>query len=259
MRLEQAIFTSVRSERLDGYQLAARSSDMPDELAQELTAWGPAHDSLWLTEPGATSVNFHPLSHDRWCLSQTTLSGAEYSGRGGGRVYTQMVVLPREAIERFAGDPFLVLRALAASGRITIHEQVPRELPSIPLVGRAAGEPLEWMPELVAKAGVDAMTELTDAAVRNELAAVVTDLPVERLIQAVLHVLAPQQRLEVSFTTGLRPSTRRPFRLSAIPPDPALIRQSPRSHQGKVIEILTADPKKSSSKPTPKQRLRPQA
>src|SRR5262245_10047182 len=32
MRLEQAIFTSVRSERLDGYQLAARSAGVSDEL-----------------------------------------------------------------------------------------------------------------------------------------------------------------------------------------------------------------------------------
>jgi hypothetical protein len=256
MRLEQAIFTSVRSERLDGYQLAARSGDVTDELAQELTAWGPAHDSLWLTAPGTTSVNFHTLSQDRWCVSQTTLSGAEYSGRGGGRVYTQMIVLPRQAIERFAGDPFLVLRALTASGRVTVHEQVPRELPSIPLVGRASGEPFDWMPELAAKAGTKAMRELIEAALRNEPATVVTDLPVERLFQAVLHILQPAQRLDVSFTTGLRPATRRPFRLSMVPPDPSLIRQSPRSHQGKVIEVLTADPKKSSSKPIPKAKSR---
>ena len=101
------------------------------------------------------------------------------------------------------------------------------------------------------------MTELTDAALRNELATVITDLPVERLFQAVLHVLEPAQRLEVSFTTGLRPSTRRPFRLSTVPPDPALIRQSPRSHQGKVIEVLTGDLKKSTSREAPKLRIRP--
>ena len=59
MRLEQAIFTSVRSERLDGYQLAARSSGVTDELAKELTGWGPAHDSLWVSEPGCDE---HQLS-----------------------------------------------------------------------------------------------------------------------------------------------------------------------------------------------------
>ena len=101
MRLEQAIFTSVRSERLDGYQLAAKIGGVSEDLAKELTAWGPAHDSLWHGHPGATSVNFHGLSDDRFCVSQTTLSGAEYSGRGGGRVYTQMVVLPRGGMLKF--------------------------------------------------------------------------------------------------------------------------------------------------------------
>ena len=119
MRLEQAIFTSVRSERLDGYQLAARSGGVSDELAKELTAWGPAHDSLWDTR--------HPDAQQRqlpsacrtvdYCVSQTTLAGAEYSGRGGGRVYTQMFVLPaRRLLNALRGDPFLVLRALVGLG-----------------------------------------------------------------------------------------------------------------------------------------------
>jgi hypothetical protein len=205
---------------------------------------------------GTTSVNFHSLSQERWCVSQTTLSGAEYSGRGGGRVYTQMIVLPREAIERFAGDPFLVLRALTASGRVTVHEQVPRELPSIPLVGRATGEQLEWMPELVAKAGARAMTEMTEAALSNEPTTVITDLPVERLFQAVLHLLEPAQRLEVSFTTGLRPSSRRPFRLSIVPSDPALVRQSQVPHHVRAVEVLVGDPASPSPKKTTKVRAR---
>src|SRR6478752_2518834 len=61
MRIEQAIFTSIQSSRLDGYQLAAASPGITDELARELTVWGPAHDSLWDTRRDARSVNFHAL------------------------------------------------------------------------------------------------------------------------------------------------------------------------------------------------------
>src|SRR5690242_18556782 len=113
MRIEQAIFTSIQSSRLDGYQLAATSNGIASELAKELTIWGPAHDSLWDTRCDARSVNFHPLQDGSYCLSCTSLSGAEYSGRSGGRVYTQMFVLTREALAPFANDPFLVLRALS--------------------------------------------------------------------------------------------------------------------------------------------------
>lgn len=242
MRLEQAIFTSVRSERLDGYQLAARSPGLTDDLAKELTVWGPAHDSLWLSDVGATSINFHPLAGGLFCLSQTTLSGAEYSGRGGGRVYTQMVVAPRAELERFAANPFLVLRALAASGRLMVHDQVPRELPTIPLIGRAADQPPEWAAELIDKAGAETIAELTEAATSQNQVTVITDLSVERLFQVLLHQLAPSERLDVSFSTGLKPSSRRPFKLSIVPDDPALVRQSQRLHQGPVIEVLTCDP-----------------
>ncbi|MEX2174898.1 MAG: hypothetical protein WD872_11090 [Pirellulaceae bacterium] len=241
MRLEQAIFTSVRSERLDGYQLAARSSGIGDELAKELTAWGPAHDSLWVAAPGATSLNFHPLAGERYCISQTTLSGAEYSGRGGGRVYTQMIVVPREALVRFGADPFLVWRALTAAGRMIVYEQVARELPTIPLIGRASDEPPAWVPEAIAKAGVETIAELAEAVAGEMSVTVITDLSVERLFQSLLHQLEPETRLGVSFTTGLKPSSRRPFKLSIVPDDPSLVRQSQRLHHGKVIEVLACD------------------
>ncbi len=242
MRLEQAIFTSVRSERLDGYQLAARSSGVTEELAKELTGWGPAHDSMWVNEPGATSVNCHGLSDSRVCISLTTLSGAEYSGRGGGRVYTQMLVLPREGLAKFAGDPFLVLRALAASGRMFVYDQVPKDLPTIPLIGRASGQQPDFVADVVNKAGAETIAELTEAVTGSQAVNVITDLSVERLFQALLYHLEPSERLDLSFTTGLKPSSRRPFKLSIVPDDPSLVRQSQRMHQGRVIEVLTCDP-----------------
>jgi hypothetical protein len=102
VRLTQAIFTSTKGSRLDGYQLAGRSPGVSEAIAKELTTWGPAHDSLWDTRQDARSVNFHPLSTGDYCLSCTTVGGAEYSGRGGWRIYTQMFLLPAEALTRFA-------------------------------------------------------------------------------------------------------------------------------------------------------------
>ncbi|MCI0361707.1 MAG: hypothetical protein L0211_24750 [Planctomycetaceae bacterium] len=238
MRLEQAIFTSVRSERLDGYQLAARSPGVSEELAKELTTWGPAHDSLWLEQPGATSINFHSLGH-AFCVSQTTLAGAEYSGRGGGRVYTQMIIVPREGMARFGNDPFLVLRALAASGRMTIYDVVPRELANIPLVGRAADQPPDWVAEMIEKAGAETIAQLSEAVTEAEPVTAVTDLPVERLFQALFYQLEPAERLDVSFSTGLKHSGRRAFKLMFAPNDPTLVRQAQRTYPGKVVEVLT--------------------
>jgi len=238
MRLEQAIYTSVRSDRLDGYQLAAASAGVGAEWAQALSGWGPAHDSLWSAEPGASSVNFHSLRGERFCISRTTLSGAEYSGRGGGRVYTQMLVVPPESLERFAWDPFLILQAVEAAGRLVIYDLVPASLPAIPLPGRA-GPPADLLLAIIEQVGAETIGEIAAALKAKPPVAVITDLPVQRLFQAVLHQLLPTERREVSFTTGLRPSPRRPLRLSFLPADPALVRQSQRRDGGRVIEAFS--------------------
>jgi hypothetical protein len=156
-----------------------------------------------------------------------------------------MIVLPGEDLERFASNPFLVLRALVASGRIIVYDQVPRELASIPLIGRASESPPEWVAEILSKAGAEIIAELTEAAAGDAPVAVITDLPVERLFQSVIHQLEPRERLALSFTTGLKPSSRRPFKLSIVPDDPQLVRQSQRTQHGKVIEVLTGDSQSS--------------
>ena len=86
MFVEQAIFTSLKTRRQEGYQLAAVSPGIASEGAKELEVWGPAHDSLLDGMQGASSVNFHPLTSGDYCVSRTVAAGEEYSGRGGPRI-----------------------------------------------------------------------------------------------------------------------------------------------------------------------------
>jgi hypothetical protein len=236
MRIEQAIFTSVQSGRLNGYQLAATSSGITPEQAKELTVWGPAHDSLWDTRPTARSINFHPLADGQFCLSCTTLAGAEYSGRGGGRVYTQMFVLPGEALASFSNDPFLVLRALSTSGRLAVLDRVPQTLSGVPLVGRGS-QVTDLRQTIVEEIGENIFDQLSAAVVQHQRVAVVTSGDVERLFQALLHALPENRRLSISFTTGLKDSPRRPFQLFVVPSDPAIVRQTQRATAATMIDV----------------------
>jgi GTPase-associated protein 1 len=238
MRLEQAIFTSVKSSRLEGYQLAAASSGVSPAIAQELTVWGPAHDSLWDTRRDARSINFHPLTTGDYCLSCTTLAGEEYSGRGGGRVYTQMFVVARRVLERFAFDPFLIVRALSAAGRLVIHDTVPERLPTVPILGRSDKPEPTLVSQVLDEVGSKVFDEVVDAVANSPTAAVQTSGHVERLFEAVLHAFAPDDRLTISFTTGLKNSPRRPFKLCVLPNDPALVRQSQRLSGARVVDLL---------------------
>ena len=246
MRLEQAIFTSVRSTRLDGYQLAATSGGISDAVAKELTIWGPAHDSLWDTRHDARSVNFHPLATGDYCVSCTTLAGAEYSGRGGGRVYSQMFVVPRDALERFAWDPFLVLRALAAAGRLVVHDTVPQSLPTVPLLGRSEPPDESLTRQVIDEIGAKVLGDVVEAVATCRSVALLTSGHVERLFQAILHSFSSEDRQTISFTTNLKDSARRPFKLFVLPNDPSVVRQSTRLNGARVVDLVGEDIRGSS-------------
>ena len=251
MRLPQAIFTSVKSSRLDGYQLAATSSGVSDAVIQELTVWGPAHDSLWDTRRDARSINFHPLASGEYCLSCTTLAGAEYSGRGGGRVYTQMFLLPPDVLTRFAHDPFLILRALSAAGRLVVYEEVPEKLPAVPLLGRSDQPDPSLVSQVLDEIGEKVFHELVDAVATSSSVAVVTSGHVELLFQALLHAFSPAERSSISFTTGLKDSPRRPFKLFVLPNDSSIVRQSQRVSGATIIDLVGEDVRSSSRRPQP--------
>jgi hypothetical protein len=238
MRIEQAIFTSLQSSRLDGYQLAVTSSGIAREQEKELTVWGPAHDSLWDTRCDARSVNFHPLADGTFCLSCTTIAGAEYSGRGGGRVYTQMFVLTGDALAQFSNDPFLVLRALSAAGRLLVLDKIPSSLPSVPLLGRSTKADEALANCIVEEVGDKIFHDLAHALAGTSRIAVSTSGHVERLFQAALNTLPFDQRLSLSFTTGLKDSPRRPFKLFVLPSDPVIVRQAQRASAVKVIDLV---------------------
>lgn len=224
MRIEQAIFTSIRGDRLEGYQLAATSPGVDAELARRLTAWGPAHDSLLDPSAGASSVNFHPLDDDRFALSKTTRQGEEYSGRGGGRIVTQFFVLDKESLSRFANLPLAILRALVASGRTRFVEPIPARLMSFALVGRATGAGTD-----TSELDTRALDRLVEAIRKQTPTSVICSHPPEVWLPAVYARLGLDERLLLSFTTGLRPSACRPFLVSVIPDEPSLVRQSQRT------------------------------
>ena len=233
MRVEQALFTSVRGERLDGYQLAATSAGISADLARRITPWGPAHDSLLDQADGATSINFHTLTDEWFALSKTIRQGEEYSGRGGGRIVTQFFLLDHDTLGRFANHPLAVLRALVAGGRTRVPDPIPARLPSFALVGRAVGWNSSSQPGDFDAQSLDMLAELVR---HRSPAVVVCSEPADVWLKALYSRLDCQDRLLLSFTTGLRPTACRPFLVSAMPDDPALVRQSQRMG-GAVVHL----------------------
>jgi hypothetical protein len=240
MRIPQAIFTSLRGPKMAGYQLAAVSEGIDDDMARELNVWGPAHDSLIEETAEEPSVNFHPLGEDNFCLSLTRPAGAEYSGRRGPRVYTQMFILSREALAQFDNNPWLILRATLAAGRAGVYDELPARLRTLPLVGRA-GEADSAIQQYLDQVGEESLADLTKAVLKKPQVGLATLHSPRLVVSALFHLLSPQDRLKVSFTTGLRHSPRRPFRLFAFPREAVIHRQFDRL-QGVTVMELSASP-----------------
>lgn len=230
----QAIFTSVRGERFDGYQLASHSPGLtPDDL-RELARWGPAHDSLPTADPRATSINFHSLASGLHCVSKTSLSGSEYSARRGLRVYTQTLLLRPETLARFTNHAFRVLDAAMAAGRLRVLQEPPPELESFTLAGRASQVNPSHLARTVERHGPTAIAALAESIQRHGSVGVLTRDP-RALFAAAIDLVPVDQRATISFSTGLCLSPQRPFRLVALS-DPATQRRFARKADSLVFD-----------------------
>jgi hypothetical protein len=217
MLIEQAIYASCQTSRSAGYQLVAASPGIAEADARELTAWGPSHDSLWEAGAAAVSVNFHQLPSGAYCVSQTTPAGAEYSQRRGPNVYTQSLVVDAEGLSEFANNPFALLQASIALGHVCVHEKIPKRLEPFLVDPEAQPATKIALDQLVRHPGPAWLGLLLDGALNSASLGIVAGERGACLVSALVQCLPVVLRKEFSFTTGLRYSPRRPFRLICLP------------------------------------------
>ncbi len=229
MLIEQAIFTSRQTDRASGYHLVATSPGVSDDDAHMLSAWGPSHDSL--CDRGSASLNFFALPSGDYCVSRTQSVGGEYSHRGGEEIYTQCLIVAPAIMDRFAWNPFALIRAALGDGRLVALEQIPRVLEAFRLRGGAS--PLDdqlqrrWLRELGPRTAV----AMVDAVVSHAPLAVVSRVLPRKLLDGLVQCLPVAARHELSLSTGLRISSRRSFRVQYLSgADQSELRRLTRQH-----------------------------
>jgi len=213
VNIEQAIFTSLCSQRQKGYQLAASSPGLTAGEVQELSVWGPAHDALMCDAGRPLSINFHRLSSGRFAVSRTHLNGDEYSGRGGGQVYSHILVLRERVFASFGYHPFRVLEAAEVAGRLTLWEPGTETLESFPLPG--ACSPVRGIEVARAKQTLSTslLSRLLHITMLPENVGVMTDRNPHLQVAAMFDLLPLDRRTDMTFSTGLKPSQQRNFHL----------------------------------------------
>ena len=110
---DHAVFTSLPSPTGEGYRLVAWSSGLKAEERAEITRRAPSHGSLCGEGASAGAVSILNLrSSGRAAFGFTRVSGAEHTRRGGGRVWTDFVVLEAAEVSRAGLRPADVREAL---------------------------------------------------------------------------------------------------------------------------------------------------
>ena len=217
--IEQAIFTSAETDRLSGYHVVAHSAGVLEEDLREIAAWAPSHDSLLDDDQDAASVNFHPLPSGAFCVSKSTAAGGEHSGRAGPRIYTQCLVAPAEALARFANNPFALLTAAFAQGSLKTHDEIPTCLDAFRLAGRATPFDQGLPSRFLTAPGAEWLEPLLEAALSTVPLAIVSREHRQRAVAMLLNCLPVECRPWISFSTGLKYSPSRPFRVFGATPD----------------------------------------
>ncbi len=238
--VEQAIFTSVRGARNEGYQLAAASPGITDDVRRELSQWGPAHDSLHAGR--RTAVGFCQLSCGLYAVSKTVVAGEEYSGRSGPRLYTQFFLLPAELYERFSFQPFRILEALVAAGRLQVVDPVPEDLEAFRLVGRASPTQVSMLATVTREIGATRLSTALTAALTTRPLAIAAPGPQERLFAVLIDLLPMALRPQCSAIAGLRFSPRRPYRWFAASGDEKELRRLQRMGDLLLIDLRKETP-----------------
>ncbi len=236
MLVQRAVFTSLRTGQNEGYQLAAVSPGVSADEARELARWGPGHDSIYAFARQVTGM--HRMRRGTFCLTRTRGVGKEYSGRGGVRVYTWFFLVGDDVFDRFAFHPFRMLQALTAAGYTDVLEPTSPRLEPINLVGRASSIDVQNLERVTKQIGPLGLATLLNAAITTDRLGVTTEVRADRLLTALLDLLPPGHRRELSLTTGLRVSPRRPYRIHVLPPDPAEQRAATRRLPLTQISLL---------------------
>ncbi len=150
-------------------------------------------------------------------------------------------MVPGEVFARFANNAFAVLRAAWAKGLLNVHERVPATLERSSLVGRSATVDEGLLAQLADHFGPERVALMVTAAVAPGQVLISGGQNSETLIGGLINYFPVECRPDLSFTTGLQMSPRRPFHIVPTKLDAAEQRRISREGGISIIDLASTD------------------
>ncbi len=221
-QFEQAIFTSIRTPTGEGYRIIAASSGLRPEEKQAITRLSPSHNGLCAEDPESPCADssmpgtaFYQLPTGRLCVAYSCLAGAEHTGRGGQRVYTQNLVFLVDDFRGWGSNPFAILRAMRCAGLCEPQLKPSPVLDTVELNPDSLIQRADTHAGLVAITGGWGHAVLQDAMDGRRVVFNLDGGWAEAVEILMLGVPA-QRRAEISFAAGLHFTASRPHLITLL-------------------------------------------
>ncbi|MDO4575924.1 MAG: hypothetical protein Q4D98_12000 [Planctomycetia bacterium] len=201
-------------------QFLAISRDVESGDLLEIINWSAGEGDLIPDTPQAQSWNFHPLPSGCHCVSRTFRLGAS--------LYTHGLLVPAKILRNYSNNAVSLITHLERQGlwragvevtrqildarQTPLHNGLVPVLRTLPLDGGREPVHAEKLRAFVETLGIRRFAILLDAVLTNE-AAVFLGERLPDFLEVLLDVLPVECRKEVSFSTGLKFSLRRLFRV----------------------------------------------
>jgi len=245
---DQAVFTSIRTCRGEGYRIIAASSGVRADERVAITRYSPSHGRLYDSTSAAVGLASYLLTSDRHCVAHCRYAGTEHTGRGGRRVHTHSVLLDRWSFRRFGCNPARVHAALVDRlGDSPMLDPSPQLDPlSLPLPPSpdvlspaqqsGAADPSE----------VDCVCHVVSVLLAGRSLIVVGSKKPLELVECVLLALPLWIRQSVSVTVGLKFSPARKVQLVVTNRDDDQARRAIEGHDVHWFDVRSPAAKQAS-------------
>lgn len=189
---------------------------------REMIRWSAREGDLIAPHSQAESWNFHPLPSGNFCISRTF--------RQENQTFTHGLVIPPQLLYDYANNPFSLIfhleqQGLWHAGRAVTTQLLRRGTPDsekVPVMrtltvdGGTAAVHWKSVRKEVETLGTRRLATLLDTFLKNVSTVVFGQEKISPLLEVLCDLLPVGCRTELSFSTGLKFSTRRPFRIVGI-------------------------------------------
>lgn len=205
----------------------------------EIRQWSAERDELLSSAPLAHSWNFHPLPTGKFCLSRTSRLALLFPHENSGKVFTHGILVPPELLKDYSNNAVTLLRHLEKQGLWRAGIEVTRQLQEmgspdhlkdenfphaeiLPVLrtlmmdGGSEAVRLEALNAFARTTGIRRFSSILDQILGNFTTILTGTAVPEMLLEALLDVLPVGCRPEFSFSTGLKFSSKRLFRIICI-------------------------------------------